>query len=111
MSRRSAVSRIGVASHAEAARASGLKILMGAPNVVRGGSHSGNVAARFSSLLILSAEMMLRHLGWLEAADLIVSSIEAAIGDGQVTYDFARLMEGSTEVKCSEFGDNIIAHM
>ncbi len=46
--------------------------------------------------LILSAEMMLRHLGWREAADLIVSSIEAAIGDKQVTYDFARLMDGAT---------------
>ena len=61
--------------------------------------------------LILSAEMMLRHLGWIEAADLIVSSMEAAIGDKVVTYDFARLMEGATEVSCSEFGDAMIARM
>ncbi len=61
--------------------------------------------------LILSAEMMLRHMGWREAADLIVSSIEAAIGDGQVTYDFARLMEGATEVSCSAFGQAMIDRM
>ncbi len=61
--------------------------------------------------LILSAEMMLRHLGWLEAADLIVKGIEGSIGAKTVTYDFARLMEGATEVKCSAFGDAIIQHM
>ena len=61
--------------------------------------------------LILSAEMMLRHLGWLEAADLIIKSMEAAIGDKVVTYDFARLMEGATEVSCSEFGDAMIERM
>jgi isocitrate dehydrogenase len=61
--------------------------------------------------LILSAEMMLRHMGWREAADLIVSSIEAAIGDGQVTYDFARLMDGATEVSCSAFGQAMIDRM
>jgi isocitrate dehydrogenase len=61
--------------------------------------------------LILSAEMMLRHLGWIEAADLIVTSMEAAIGDKVVTYDFARLMEGATEVSCSAFGDAMIARM
>ena len=61
--------------------------------------------------LILSAEMMLRHLGWLEAADLIIKSMEAAIGDKVVTYDFARLMEGSTEVSCSAFGEAMIARM
>ena len=61
--------------------------------------------------LILSAEMMLRHLGWLEAADLIIKSMEAAIGDKIVTYDFARLMEGSTEVSCSAFGEAMIARM
>ena len=61
--------------------------------------------------LILSAEMMLRHLGWTEAADLIIKSMEAAIGDKVVTYDFARLMEGSTEVSCSAFGDAMIARM
>ena len=60
---------------------------------------------------ILSAEMMLRHLGWKEAADLIISSMEAAIADKQVTYDFARLMEGANEVSCSGFGDAMIARM
>ncbi|MBL8427824.1 MAG: NADP-dependent isocitrate dehydrogenase [Dechloromonas sp.] len=61
--------------------------------------------------LILSAEMMLRHLGWKEAADLVIRSMEAAIGDKQVTYDFARLMEGAEELSCSEFGDAMIARM
>jgi isocitrate dehydrogenase len=61
--------------------------------------------------LILSAEMMLRHMGWLEAADLIVNSMEAAIGDKVVTYDFARLTEGATEVKCSAFGQAMIDRM
>lgn len=61
--------------------------------------------------LILSAEMMLRHMGWKEAADLIINSMEAAIADKIVTYDFARLMEGATEVSCSAFGDAMIARM
>ncbi len=61
--------------------------------------------------LILSAEMMLRHLGWREAADLIVKSMEAAIAAKIVTYDFARLMEGAREVKCSEFGQAMIERM
>ena len=61
--------------------------------------------------LILSAEMMLRHLGWIEAANLVIRSMEAAIGDKQVTYDFARLMEGANELSCSEFGDAMIARM
>ncbi|MDD2989894.1 MAG: NADP-dependent isocitrate dehydrogenase [Zoogloea sp.] len=61
--------------------------------------------------IILSAEMMLRHLGWTEAADLVIRSMEAAIGDKIVTYDFARLMDGATEVSCSEFGDAMIARM
>ncbi len=61
--------------------------------------------------LILSAEMMLRHMGWKEAADLIIKSMEAAIGDKVVTYDFARLMEGATEVKCSAFGQAMIDRM
>ena len=61
--------------------------------------------------LILSAEMMLRHLGWIEAADLIIKSMEAAIGDKVVTYDFARLMEGAKEVKCSAFGQAMIDRM
>lgn len=61
--------------------------------------------------LILSAEMMLRHMGWLEAADLIISSMEKSITSRKVTYDFARLMEGATQVSCSGFGDVMIAHM
>jgi isocitrate dehydrogenase len=61
--------------------------------------------------LILSAEMMLRHLGWKEAADRVIKAMEAAIADKQVTYDFARLMEGATEVSCSGFGDAMIARM
>jgi isocitrate dehydrogenase len=61
--------------------------------------------------VILSGEMMLRHLGWTEAADLILKGLNGAIASKRVTYDFARLMEGATEIKCSEFGDNLIAHM
>ncbi|MGE3296499.1 MAG: NADP-dependent isocitrate dehydrogenase [Porticoccaceae bacterium] len=61
--------------------------------------------------LILSAEMMLRHLGWGEAAELIVKGIEAAISAGTVTYDFERLMTGAKLMSCSEFGDQIIKHM
>ena len=61
--------------------------------------------------LILSAEMMLRHFGWTEAADLIVSSLEAAILDKQVTYDFARLMEGANEISTSAFGRAMIERM
>jgi len=59
----------------------------------------------------LSGEMMLRHLGWGEAADLVIKGIDGAIGDKIVTYDFARLMEGATEVKCSEFADAVIERM
>jgi isocitrate dehydrogenase len=61
--------------------------------------------------LILSAEMMLRHLGWIEAADLIIASMEKAIAAKAVTYDFARLMEGATEVKCSQFAEAMVAKM
>lgn len=61
--------------------------------------------------IILSAEMMLRHMGWLEAADLLISSMGKAIAGKQVTYDFARLMEGATQVSCSAFGDEMIARM
>lgn len=61
--------------------------------------------------LILSAEMMLRHLGWNEAADLVISAMEAAILAGTVTYDFERLMENATLLSCSEFGDAMIAKM
>ena len=60
---------------------------------------------------ILSAEMMLRHMGWIEAADLIISSMERSIASKKVTYDFARLMEGATQVSCSGFGQVMIDHM
>ena len=61
--------------------------------------------------VILSGEMMLRYMGWGEAADLIIKGMDGAIGSKRVTYDFARLMEGATEIKCSEFGDAVIASM
>ena len=61
--------------------------------------------------LILSAEMMLRHMEWFEAADLIVKGMEGAINAKTVTYEFDRLMEGAKLPKCSEFGDAIIANM
>ncbi|WP_299013687.1 NADP-dependent isocitrate dehydrogenase [uncultured Photobacterium sp.] len=61
--------------------------------------------------LILSAEMMLRHMGWIEAADLIISSMEAAISNKTVTYDFERLMDGATLRKCSEFAGDMIEQM
>ncbi len=61
--------------------------------------------------LILSAEMMLRHMGWLEAADLIIASMQNSIASKKVTYDFARLMEGATQVSCSGFGDVMIENM
>ena len=60
---------------------------------------------------ILSAEMMLRHMGWVEAADLIIASMEKAILSKHVTYDFARLLEGATQVSCSGFGQVMIDHM
>ena len=60
---------------------------------------------------ILSAEMMLRHMGWTEAADLIISSMEKTILQKTVTYDFARLMEGATQLSCSGFGNAMIANM
>ena len=60
---------------------------------------------------ILSAEMMLRHMGWIEAADLIISSMEKSILSKHVTYDFARLLEGATQVSCSAFGQVMIDHM
>ena len=61
--------------------------------------------------VILSGEMMLRYMGWNEAADAIIAAMDKAIGSKYVTYDFARLMEGATEVKCSEFADRLIAAM
>jgi len=60
---------------------------------------------------ILSAEMMLRHMGWTEAADLIIAAMERAILSKKVTYDFARLMDGATQVSCSGFGNVMIEHM
>ncbi|WP_214807234.1 NADP-dependent isocitrate dehydrogenase [Exiguobacterium sp. s102] len=63
------------------------------------------------SSVILSGEMMFRHLGWNEAADLIIKSMETSIEEKVVTYDFARLMDGATEVKCSEFADELIKNM
>ncbi len=61
--------------------------------------------------VVLSGEMMLRYLGWVEAADLILRGLNGAISSRRVTYDFARQMQGATEIKCSAFGDNIIQHM
>ncbi len=61
--------------------------------------------------LILSAEMMLRHMGWTEAADLIIRSMEKSIASKKVTYDFARMMEGATQVSCSGFGEVMVANM
>ena len=61
--------------------------------------------------VILSGEMMLRYMGWTEAADAVIKAMDGAIGSKRVTYDFARLMEGATEVKCSEFADEIIKHL
>ena len=61
--------------------------------------------------VVLSGEMMFRYLGWGEVADLIIKGLNGAIGSKRVTYDFARQMTGATEIKCSQFGDNIIEHM
>jgi isocitrate dehydrogenase len=61
--------------------------------------------------VILSGEMMLRYMGWLEAADALITAMDRTIAEKIVTYDFARLMEGATEVKCSEFGDILIKNL
>jgi isocitrate dehydrogenase len=61
--------------------------------------------------VILSGEMMLRYLGWTEAADAIIAAMDKAIASKHVTYDFARLMDGATEVKCSQFADKLIEVM
>lgn len=63
------------------------------------------------SSVILSGVLMLEHLGWKEAADLIIQAMEKTIASKVVTYDFARLMDGATEVKCSEFGNELIKNM
>src|SRR3970040_396628 len=61
--------------------------------------------------IILSAQMMLRHLGWVEAADLLIRGMNGAIRAKTVTYDFARLMQGAKQVSCSAFGEAMIKHM
>ncbi len=61
--------------------------------------------------VILSGEMMFRYMGWNEVADLILKGMRGAVAAKTVTYDFDRLMEGATKVKCSEFGDAMIKHM
>jgi isocitrate dehydrogenase len=61
--------------------------------------------------IILSAEMMLRHMGWGEAADLVIKSMAKAIASKRVTYDFARMMDDAVEVSCSGFGDEMIKNM
>jgi len=61
--------------------------------------------------VILSGEMMFRYMDWTEAADLVIKGMEGAIGAKTVTYDFERLMDGATLLKCSQFGDAIIKHM
>ncbi|MCB0640593.1 MAG: NADP-dependent isocitrate dehydrogenase, partial [Phaeodactylibacter sp.] len=63
------------------------------------------------SSVILSGEMMFRYMGWKEAADLILKGVEGAISNKRVTYDFERLMDGATLLKCSEFGTEIINNM
>lgn len=61
--------------------------------------------------IILSGEMMLRHMGWVEAADLIIQGMDRAIRSRNVTYDFARLMDGANQISCSAFGQEIIRRM
>ena len=61
--------------------------------------------------MILSGEMMLRYLGWADAANLVLKGMDGAIAARTVTYDFARQMVDATELKCSEFADAVIAHM
>jgi isocitrate dehydrogenase len=61
--------------------------------------------------IVLSGEMMLRHMGWTEAADLIIKGMDGAIRAKKVTYDFARLMDGAEQIPCSAFGDEIIRWM
>ncbi|MFA4943186.1 MAG: NADP-dependent isocitrate dehydrogenase [Lentisphaeria bacterium] len=109
-------------SDALAAQVGGIGIAPGA-NINYGTGHAvfeatHGTAPKYAGLdkvnpgsLILSGEMLLRYLGWGEAADLVVRGLERAIAAKTVTYDFARLMEGATEVKCSEFGDAMIRMM
>ncbi|HCD1616997.1 TPA: isocitrate dehydrogenase [Serratia marcescens] len=65
----------------------------------------------YSMCYDINSNLMLRHMGWFEAADLIVKGMEGAIAAKTVTYDFERLMEGAKLLKCSEFGDAIVKHM
>ena len=71
----------------------------------------GFLARRNLIVMFLSAEMMLRHLGWNDAADLIINGMNGAIQAKTVTYDFERLMDDATLVSCSAFGESIVAHM
>ena len=97
-------------SDALAAQVGGIGIAPGANiNYVTG--HAIFEATHGTAPVILSGEMMFRYMGWSEVADLIVKGMEGAVAAKTVTYDFARLMDGATEVKCSEFGDAIIKHM
>ena len=109
-------------SDALAAQVGGIGISPGANiNIITGKAifeATHGTAPKYSGLdkvnpgsLILSGEMMLRYLGWDEAADLIVKAMNKTIGNKTVTYDFARLMDGATEVKCSEFADELIKNM
>lgn len=109
-------------SDALAAQVGGIGIAPGA-NINYATGHSifeatHGTAPKYSGLdkvnpgsVILSGVLMLEHLGWQEAADLIISALEKTIQQKTVTYDFARLMDGATEVKCSEFGDKIIENL
>src|SRR2546425_9639041 len=110
------------ASDALAAQVGGIGIAPGG-NINYETGHAGfeathGTAPKYANLdrvnpgsVVLSGEMMLRYLGWTEAADLVIKGMDGAIASKRVTYDFARLMEGATEVKCSEFGENVVAHM
>ena len=109
-------------SDALAAQVGGIGIAPGA-NINYGTGHAifeatHGTAPKYANLdkvnpcsVILSGEMMLRYMGWTEAADLVLKGVERAIEHKAVTYDFARLMDGATMVSCSQFGNNIIAHM
>ena len=71
----------------------------------------GFMSRRNLIVMFLSAEMMLRHMGWVEAADLVIASMEKSILSKNVTYDFARLLDGATQVSCSGFGQVMIDQM
>ena len=107
-------------SDALAAQAGGLGIAPGAnlSNSVAMFEATHDAAPKFAGKdyvnpgsMILSAEMMLRHMGWLEAADLIITAMERSIASKKVAHDLARLMEGATQVSCSGFGRVMVSHM